>query len=72
MNYAAEIGSGAIICITSFTQIGSAIQKLLRGIRIHRQQGDRIHLLLFFKIRKAGFSAPAGLFQGKEPSVTIT
>jgi hypothetical protein len=30
MNYAVEMGLGAMICIPSFVQIGSGIQKLLR------------------------------------------
>jgi hypothetical protein len=49
MNYAVEMGSGALICISSFIKIDSAIQKLIGGIhiRIHRQQGDLISLLLF-------------------------
>jgi hypothetical protein len=35
MNYAVEMGSGAIIYIPSFIQIGSGIQNLLRGIHRH-------------------------------------
>jgi hypothetical protein len=36
MKYAAEIGSGAMICIPSFIKIGSGIQKLIeRGIHRH-------------------------------------
>jgi hypothetical protein len=31
MKYAAEMGSGAMIYIPSFKEIGSAIQKLMRG-----------------------------------------
>jgi hypothetical protein len=34
MNYAIETGSGVMICIPSFTKIGSCIQKLMGGIRI--------------------------------------
>jgi hypothetical protein len=34
MNYAIEMGSGAMIYIPSFIKIGSAIQKLIRGIHI--------------------------------------
>jgi hypothetical protein len=47
MKYAVEMGSGAMIYIPSFTEIGSGIQKLTGGI--HRQQGDLISLFLFFK-----------------------
>jgi hypothetical protein len=51
MKYAVETGSGAMMYIPSFVKIGSAIQKLIRGI--HRQQGDCISLLfIFFKINK--------------------
>jgi hypothetical protein len=40
MNYAIEVGSGAMIYIPNFIKIGSGIRKLLRGIHIqtHRQQ----------------------------------
>jgi hypothetical protein len=31
MNYAIEMGSGALICVQSFIKIGPAIQKLMRG-----------------------------------------
>jgi hypothetical protein len=49
MNDAVEMGSGAMIFISSFINIGSGIQKLLGGIRIQtpRRQGDLISLLLF-------------------------
>jgi hypothetical protein len=51
MNNAAEIGSGAMIYITSFIKFRSGIQKLMGGggIHRHRQHGDLIPLL-----RKAG------------------
>jgi hypothetical protein len=52
MKYAVEMGSGAMINIPSFIKIASAIQMLMRGI--HRQYGDIISLLLFFKIMKSG------------------
>jgi hypothetical protein len=41
------MGSGAMICIPSFINIGSAIQTLIGGI--HRQHGDRISVLFFSK-----------------------
>jgi hypothetical protein len=47
MKHALGIGSGAVIYIQIFRNIGSGIQKLIR--RIHRQQGYFISLLLFFK-----------------------
>jgi hypothetical protein len=51
-----EMASGGMIFIPSFIKIGSDIQKLLKGIhmRIHRQQGDLISLLLFFRNKKSG------------------
>jgi hypothetical protein len=48
MKYAVEKGSGAIIYIRSFIEIGSGIQKLIGGIQSHtgtREHGDRISLL---------------------------
>jgi hypothetical protein len=42
-----EKGSSAMIYIPSFTEIGSAMRKLMGGI--HRQHGDRISLHLFFE-----------------------
>jgi uncharacterized RmlC-like cupin family protein len=48
MEYTVEMGSGAMIYIPSFINIGSGIQTL--GGEIHRQHGDRISLL-FFKMR---------------------
>jgi hypothetical protein len=57
MKYAVKMGSGATICIPSFIKIGLGIQNR-EGGRIHRQthrqHGDRISLLSFFKIRKVG------------------
>jgi hypothetical protein len=35
--HAVEIGSGAMIYIPSFIKIGSAIQKLIEGIRSHTE-----------------------------------
>jgi hypothetical protein len=46
MKCAAEVGSGAVICISSFIKICSNIQKLWG---IHRQHGDIISLLLLFQ-----------------------
>jgi hypothetical protein len=37
MEYAVEIGSGAMIYIPSFIKIGSAIPKLLRGTHGHNR-----------------------------------
>jgi hypothetical protein len=54
MKYAVEMSSGVMIYIRSFIKINSGIQKLIRGIYRHRQHGDRISLLSFFKIRKVG------------------
>jgi hypothetical protein len=53
IKYAVQMGSGAIIFISIYIKIGSAIQKLIGGIQKHIQQGDLISLLLFLKIVKA-------------------
>jgi hypothetical protein len=45
MKYGVEMGSGAMIYISSFIKISSGIQKLI-GEETHRQHGDRISLLL--------------------------
>jgi hypothetical protein len=55
MKYAVKMWSCALIYIPSFIKIGSGIQKLIRrDSQTHRQHGDLISLLLFFKIRKIG------------------
>jgi hypothetical protein len=49
------MGSGAMIYVPSFIKIGSGIQNLIGGYThtyTHRQQGDLISLLYFFKIMK--------------------
>jgi hypothetical protein len=52
MKYSVEMGSGAMINIQSFTNIGSGLQKLIEDIHRHpetqSQRGDRISLLSFF------------------------
>jgi hypothetical protein len=49
------MGSGAMIYLPSFTKIASAIQKLMQGdSQTHRQLGDYIGLIYFFKINKVG------------------
>jgi hypothetical protein len=42
------MGSGARTYIPNLIKIGSAIQKLIRGIQEYRQHCDIISLLLFF------------------------
>jgi hypothetical protein len=50
MEYAVEMGSGAMVYIISFIKIGSSIQRLIEGdSQTHRQHGDLISLLLFFQ-----------------------
>jgi hypothetical protein len=49
MKYAVEMSSGAMILIPSSINIGSGIQKLIRGIYIYRQHGDLISLLSSFQ-----------------------
>jgi hypothetical protein len=55
MNYAIEMGSGALTFIPCFIKIGSGIQKLIRGIhkQTHRQQGDLIRVLSFFQNKES-------------------
>jgi hypothetical protein len=48
MKYAVEMGSGAMIYIPSFINIGSGNQKLIGDTQTQRQQGDLISLLLYF------------------------
>lgn len=46
MKYAVEMGSIAIIYISSFIKIGSDTQKLMEGdTQTHRQDGNHISLL---------------------------
>jgi hypothetical protein len=48
------MSSGTMIYIPSFIKIGSAIQKLLaRDTQTHRQNGNRISLLLFFQNKES-------------------
>jgi hypothetical protein len=55
MNYAVEMGSGAIINI----QIGSGIQKLIVGdTKRDRQQSDPINLLSFFQSEEITLKNP--------------
>jgi hypothetical protein len=55
LNYAVEMGSGAVIYVPSFIKIGSGVQELIRGIHrhTHGQQGDLISLLLFFQNKES-------------------
>jgi hypothetical protein len=56
MRYAVEIGSGAMIYISSFIKIGLDIQKLMGG-RIHGYIESMVISLAYFhsfKIRKVG------------------
>jgi hypothetical protein len=54
LNYAVEMGSGAVIYVPSFIMIGAGVQTLMGGgyTHTHGQQRDLISLLYFFKIRK--------------------
>jgi hypothetical protein len=54
MNYAIEMGSGAMIHIPSFTNIGSGIQNVIGRIQSHREEGDRISLLYESKLKRTG------------------
>jgi hypothetical protein len=60
MNHANEVGSGAILYISSFIKIRSGIQKLRGGgvnrhtdTQMNNQDGDRISLLLFFQNKES-------------------
>jgi hypothetical protein len=50
------MGSGAMIYIPSFTEIGSVIQKLMRvgDSQTHREDGDLISLLPYFEKNRVG------------------
>jgi hypothetical protein len=60
-NYAVEMGSGAVIHVSSFIKIGSGIQKLMGGgdtqkhrhTHTHTEQGDLISLLLFLQNKES-------------------
>jgi hypothetical protein len=53
--YVSAMGSGDTIYIPSFRKIGSGIQEPLRegGGGIHKQQGDLLSLLLFFRSKES-------------------
>lgn len=47
MKFAVELGSGAMICITSFITIGSDFQKFIgEGTETHRDHDDLISLFV--------------------------
>jgi hypothetical protein len=48
MKHAVEIGSGAMIYIPGFMNIGSGILMLIGDIHRHREHGDPIILILFY------------------------
>jgi hypothetical protein len=52
MKYCVELDSGAMIYTASFINIGSDIRKLM-GEGTHRQYGDRIRVILFFKNKES-------------------
>jgi hypothetical protein len=56
MKYDVEMDSGAMIYVPSFIKIGSAIQKLIRGIHRHtdRMEIGKPTFIFFFKITKVG------------------
>jgi hypothetical protein len=47
MNYAVEMGSGAVIYSVSFMKIASRIQKFIYGT--HRNRAWKLHKLIFFQ-----------------------
>jgi hypothetical protein len=52
MKYAVDMGSGARICITSFINIGSGIQKLIRGDSQTHSMVISQAYVLFFRNKK--------------------
>jgi hypothetical protein len=53
MKYALKMGSGAMTCIISTINIGSRIQKLIKGIHRHTDKKEfALAGFHFFKIRK--------------------
>jgi hypothetical protein len=61
MKYAVEIGSGAMIYIPSFINIGSGTQTLIGGIQIHRQHGDLTNLILSFQNKESMLKKESGI-----------
>jgi hypothetical protein len=53
MKYTTEMGSGAMIYVPSFIQIGSGILRVIGGIQTHREDGDHMILLLFFQNKES-------------------
>jgi hypothetical protein len=55
MKYAVEMGSGAMIYIPSFINLGPGIHKLIEeDTQKHRQKGDLISPLLIFQNKGSG------------------
>jgi hypothetical protein len=55
MQYAVEMGSGAMTYIPSFIKSGLGIQKLIvEDTQTHRQHGYRISLLSLFQNKEMG------------------
>jgi hypothetical protein len=53
MKYAVEMGSDATMYVPSFIQTGSGIQTFIKwDTQTHREHGDFISLILFFRIRE--------------------
>jgi hypothetical protein len=54
MKSAIEMGSGAMIYIPSFVKLVKTLKHLWGDTQTHRQHGNRISLLFFYKIMKMG------------------
>jgi hypothetical protein len=59
MNYVVEMGSGALIYISSFIKIASVIQNLLwwdthAYLQIHRRNKDLISCFYIFRVKDVG------------------
>jgi hypothetical protein len=70
MNYAFEIGPGAMIYIPNFIEIGSGIGKILRGCT-HRQHGDLLSLLLFSQNKESRVKIARGIPQDSRGTETV-
>jgi hypothetical protein len=66
MKYAAEMGSGATTYVPSFIKLVQALESLSgEGGQTHRQDGNRISLLLFLQNKDSGQKKKKGLILPK-------
>jgi hypothetical protein len=48
MKHAFGMGSGAMICVPNFIEIGSSLRRIMGGYTDTQKHGDLIRILLFF------------------------